>query len=679
MKIKKIWWLLGPIIVAFVVFVGLYLYYNREDENSFNVSDKKWIEENQAVVVDFGVISNYPVYGDNGVFYQFVSDFEDATGLEFNIIPYLKTSSMDFSGYGFRVLSSGDVLGDKDLLLAEDVYVTVAKKDIKINSVVDFKNVKVGTLSDDSGEVSYYLKSGTGVSYKTYSSINLLFEALDNEDVDMIIIPNIMYLDKTIASDEYSIIYTLAEMKKKIVLSLSDNNDELNSIISKYFTNWKNKYYVSSYNSKLLSYYVEENNINDKTKALLLSKTYVYGYVENIPYESVIDGNLVGICGEYINRIKRLTNIDFVYKKYDSVTKLKEAVNKGEVDIYFNYYDYANNGYIATSSPFIEEYVVLGKVSSLHVIKSFEALKGQRISMISGTSLYNYFVNNGKAIITPYTNISKLVKNSGDNVLVIDREYYDVYKNSTFKNYEILYMGIMSNDYTFMVKNDSEAFYDLFNYIINTNSYYNYRNVGLASLNPSLLERTTFEQLYVIILLIIFVPIGILVVSYFVIKNKNKVKKIRKEERRKYTDMLTSLKNRNYLSLNIKSWNQNKVYPQAVVVIDLNNIKYVNDNYGYEMGDKLIVDAASLLINTQLENSEIIRTDGNEFLVYLIGYSEQQIAAYTKKLAKEMKNLPYNFGAAVGYSMILDEINNIADAINDATLKMRKDKEEYNK
>ena len=163
---------------------------------------------------------------------------------------------------------------------------------------------------------------------------------------------------------------------------------------------------------------------------------------------------------------------------------------------------------------------------------------------------------------------------------------------------------------------------------------------------------------------------------YFVIKNKKKFKTIKKEERRKYTDMLTSLKNRNYLNLNIKAWNENKVYPQSIVVIDLNNIKYVNDNYGYEAGDKLIIDAASLLINTQLENSEIIRTDGNEFLVYLIGYSEQQISAYTKKLAKELKNLPYNFGAAIGYSMIIDEINTISDAINDATVKMRQDKEE---
>ena len=105
-------------------------------------------------------------------------------------------------------------------------------------------------------------------------------------------------------------------------------------------------------------------------------------------------------------------------------------------------------------------------------------------------------------------------------------------------------------------------------------------------------------------------------------------------------------------------------------MIDLNNVKYVNDNYGHEEGDKLIINAASTLVNTQLENSEIIRTDGNEFLVYLVGYSERQVDTYAKKIEKEMKNLPHDFGASVGYSMIEDDIKTLDDAINEATLEM---------
>ena len=56
-----------------------------------------------------------------------------------------------------------------------------------------------------------------------------------------------------------------------------------------------------------------------------------------------------------------------------------------------------------------------------------------------------------------------------------------------------------------------------------------------------------------------------------------------------------------------------------------------------------------MIINTQLENTEIIRSDGNEFLIYMIGYNENQIdnsnndfSSYprTKKISIKCFDLP---------------------------------------
>ena len=105
----------------------------------------------------------------------------------------------------------------------------------------------------------------------------------------------------------------------------------------------------------------------------------------------------------------------------------------------------------------------------------------------------------------------------------------------------------------------------------------------------------------------------------------------------KFIDQLTSLKNRNYLNENINLWNNNKVYPQTMIVIDLNNVQHINDTLGYEEGDKQIKAVANVLIKTQLDNSDIMRTDGNEFLIYLIGYSQKQVTNYIHKLNKEFK------------------------------------------
>ena len=109
-----------------------------------------------------------------------------------------------------------------------------------------------------------------------------------------------------------------------------------------------------------------------------------------------------------------------------------------------------------------------------------------------------------------------------------------------------------------------------------------------------------------------------------------------------------------------------------------NNIAYINDNYGHQEGDTVIKDAANILIKNQLEKTEIIRTNGNEFLIYMIGYEEKQVVSYLKKLNKELKELSHGFGAAYGYSMITDAIKTIGDAVNEATLDMKNNKEETN-
>ena len=672
--------LLIPVIIAIVVFVGVYYYYYNEDDNSLNVTEKNWIEENITSLVDIEVMSDYPVYGDNdGVFNDFITGFEDATGVSFNQITYLKDGKADTNGYRFRVLSDNEELGDNDLLINEDVYILVGKQKVNYDDVSEISNLSLGVLASDVGDISYYMSNGKNLTYKSYNDSDKLFEDLDKGNINMVIVPHIMYLDQILSKDKnYEINFTLPEMSRKIVLTLSDKDSKLNDIIKKYFNSWKNKEFVDTYNQKLFDVYIENKKISDSDTKKLQAKTYTYGYVENSPYEVEIDDNLYGICGEYINRIKRLTKIDFEFKKYNSIEELLKAVEKKEVDIYFNYYDVATEDYDEIYSAFIEDYVVLAKVDDSHVVTSFEALKGQDVSMIGNTALFNYFKDNSKANINEYDNYNDMIEKSKDNILVVDREVYNYYRNSKFKDYEVLYTNKMTKDYSFMVVDGEDYFLDIFNYIVNTNSYYRYRNISLIDINnDNVFKTNSFEELYIVILILILAPVIFLIGLFVIFKRKSVIKKVKKEERRKYTDNLTSLKNRSYLNLNIDAWNKSEKYPQAIVMIDLNNVKYVNDNYGHESGDNLIIQAASTLLNTQLENSEIIRTDGNEFLIYLVGYSAKQVDTYTKKLTKEFKELPYGFGAAIGYSMITDGMKTIDDAINEATLEMHTDKEDY--
>lgn len=668
-----------PIAIAAAVFFFTNRYYNKEDKTTtLTISEKRWVEKNNDKTYDFEVVNDYPLYAMNGegVIFNFIKDFEDTVGIEFNIIPYLKTSSPSTDSYRIEILKDDTKLNENNLLLLSDNYIIVGKNYERINNTSDMKNITFGVFESDAEEVSYYLKGGTNLSYKQYKSITELYDALDKDEVNMIVMPNIMYLDYTIEKDKYFINYYLTEMQTQLVLTLSDNNKELNKIVTKYYNKWRLTKYVDEYNESYLNYYVQKNNISAKTKASLISKNYTYGYISNAPYEVKVNGKAAGIAGEYIDRIARLADINFKYKEYKSKEELQKAIDEGKIDVYFDYYNYNNDKYYATLSTFIEEYVVLGYQKDNHIVTSFESLKGKDIAILEDDSLYNYFSTNSKANIKGYKNIDELLSKTTNELIVLDREVYNYYQTTKLKNYNLLYLDTMMNDYKFMVKKDNEAFYDLFNYIINTNSYYNYRNSGLENLHASILEDSTFEQAYTIALAIVFIPLTILVIIYLVYKQKRKIKKVKTTERHKYTDMLTSLKNRNYLNAKMPEWEASEVYPQAIVMVDLNNVKFVNDNFGHEEGDQLIIKAAGILVNTQLENSEIIRTDGNEFLVYLVGYSERQVDTYAKKLAKEMKALPHEFGAAVGYSMIQDKIKTLDDAINEATIEMIANKED---
>lgn len=674
---KKKTYIIAPLTIAILVFIGVYLFLNYKDEiTNLTVLEKRWIEANSDKKVDLEIVNNIPVLANNGngVIFDFIESFETDTKLEFTKIPYLKENQPTTKSLRIRALNDSSLLSEKDLLITEDGYLALSKENERYDDISFLSEKTVGVFTDDVGEVSYYLKTCKDISYKTYTTIEELMDALNNNDVNTIIVPGLFYLDEIISNKDIIINYYFTEMSKKYVLTLTEDNTKLNSIVKKYFENWKNKHYVDKYNSHYLDYYIEKNNINDKNRAEMLSKNYVYGYVDNPPYETKIDDDIAGISGEYIARIERLTGIKFELKKYKNLDTLKEGIKKQEVDLYFDYFGSTNSNYKATMSPFIEKYVVLATTKNSSIITSFESLKNEKVNMLGNNVLYNYFKENSKTHIEEFASLDKLKSNG--NLIIIDKELYDYYRTNKFAKYEVLYQGYISGDYRFMVKSGNDNFYQLFNYMMSTNSYYKYRINGLNSLDISLIERTTFEELYLIVLGLVLLPILVVILVMLYLKNKKKSKELRREDRRKYTDILTSLKNRNYLNTNMKIWENSKVYPQSVVIVDLNNVKYVNDNYGHEAGDNLIVKAAAILVNTQLENSEIIRTDGNEFLIYLVGYTEKQIETYSKKLVKEFKELPYGFGAAVGFSMIIDDIKTLDDAINEATLEMRTNKEE---
>lgn len=656
--------------IVFIVIATLIIMNVLKDENKLTVKEKEWINNNLSTVQNVNIINNLSVFGANGsgVFYDFINDMSKEYGLKINPVTYNNGESS--VSHGFMATNS---LDDNSLVIYEDNYVLIKKDYEIITDIASLSSKSIGVLSSDVTYLNSYLKS-FNLKLTAYENKKFLEEAF-SKDLDYILVPKYEYLDYIVAND-YQISYHFNDIKRYYTYELQ--GDYFSSIIKKYFTKWNGKYFDSSYNKAMKQALIENLKLTDSDIKQLNSKVYSYGFINNSPYEIIMGGNYGGIISVYLNKFSKVAGVDFKYSKYRSYKLLTNAINDGSLDLYFNYYTLTNN-YKEINTHMNIEYNIIAKESNSMVVNSLDSLKGKTVYVLQDSMLYNYLATIDDITINTYRNVKELKKIAKqDNIIMIDHNTYDTYANKELSGYTVRYTSNTDGTYNFKVREDG-PFYKTLNAFIKLQDPNLTINEGLYNYTKTLKSGTVLGTIAKYSLYLI---IGFVVVMYLLYKSTKRVKiskKIKKVEKIRYIDQLTSLKNRNYLNENINAWNKNTIYPQATIVLDLNKLQEINDTLGYEKGDRQIKAAANILIKTQLDNSDIMRTDGNEFLIYLVGYEERQIISYIKKLYKEFKNLPYEYGATIGHSMITNDLKSIEDAINESVEDMKQKKQDLNR
>lgn len=657
-------------VIVFIVVATLIIMNVLKDENKLTVKEKEWINNNLSTVQNVNIINNLSVFGANGsgIFYDFLSDMSKEYGLKINPVTYNNGESS--VSHGFMATNS---LDDNSLVIYEDNYVLIKKDYEVITDIASLSSKSIGVLSSDVTYLNSYLKS-FNLKLTAYENKKALEEAF-SKDLDYILVPKYEYLDYIIAND-YQISYHFNDIKRYYTYELQ--GDYFSSIIKKYFTKWNGKNFDSSYNKAMKQALIENLKLTDSDIKQLNSKVYSYGFINNSPYEIIMGGNYGGIISVYLNKFSKVAGVDFKYSKYRSYKLLTNAINDGSLDLYFNYYTLTNN-YKEINTHMNIEYNIIAKESNSMVVNSLDSLKGKTVYVLQDSMLYNYLSTIDDITINTYRNVKELKKLAKqDNIIMIDHNTYETYANKELSGYTIRYTSNTDGTYNFKVREDG-PFYKTLNAFIKLQDPNLTINEGLYNYTKTLKSGTVLGTIAKYSLYLI---IGFVIIMYILYKSTKRVKiskKIKKVEKIRYIDQLTSLKNRNYLNENINAWNKNTIYPQATIVLDLNRLQEINDTLGYEKGDRQIKAAANILIKTQLDNSDIMRTDGNEFLIYLVGYEERQIISYIKKLYKEFKNLPYEYGATIGHSMITNDLKSIEDAINESVEDMKQKKQDLNR
>lgn len=655
------------IIISILVVVAsaILLYTLLNDKNKLTVAERNWVNESIGTIQNINVINNVNVFGKDGsgVFYDFIDSFEKEYELTINPITFNVGNNP--SGITFNEKTN---ISDKDIVFYTDHYVLVSKTTDLVASEENLNGKRVGILSSDLSYVSKYIKKATNVSFTQFESRDELLLDMEGEGSYMLV-PLMEYLDVYLNKD-YKVVYHFSDIKKYFTLSTTD--DKLSSVLTKYYNKWENKF-DEVYNKNLFKSFTQNMNITDTEIDSLQSVTYNYGFVNASPYEVIMGGKYGGIVAVYLSKFSNFAGVEFNFSKYKNFNKFTKAIKNNDVDLYFNYYNFTDEFY-QTSGLNIEYIIALPK-SNNTVIKSINSLIGETVYVQENSKIYDYVKTIEGINVKTFSGAKEMFKLNKKNVnLILDKNAFDYYSENKLNNYSARYTDYILNNYTFKVRTNS-ALYKLLNKYIDISDENEMVIEGLLNHEETIKSGGMITKIAEYILYIVILVTVIVLIIFKRSKKITIARKIKKDDKMKFIDQLTSLKNRNFLNENIKGWNNNTIYPQTIVVVDLNKIQEINDLYGYNEGDKQIKALANVLIKTQLDNSEVMRTDGNEFVIYLVGYSQKQVSNYIFKLNKEIKKLPYEFGAEFGYSMILDDIKTIEDALNEAVEDMKKNKE----
>jgi diguanylate cyclase (GGDEF)-like protein/hemerythrin-like metal-binding protein/PAS domain S-box-containing protein len=162
-------------------------------------------------------------------------------------------------------------------------------------------------------------------------------------------------------------------------------------------------------------------------------------------------------------------------------------------------------------------------------------------------------------------------------------------------------------------------------------------------------------------------------------KNEQKIQQLA------FYDHLTQLPNRRLLLdrlhrviISSKRLNKNN----ALLFLDIDHFKMLNDTYGHDMGDLLLTSIAERLEKCVREEDTVARIGGDEFVIILEGLNQQNIlaAAETTEICQkilaemsrsfQLKTISYNCSASIGVVLFNDPLTTTSEIMKQADIAM---------
>ncbi|MCK9490948.1 MAG: sensor domain-containing diguanylate cyclase [Sulfurimonas sp.] len=129
------------------------------------------------------------------------------------------------------------------------------------------------------------------------------------------------------------------------------------------------------------------------------------------------------------------------------------------------------------------------------------------------------------------------------------------------------------------------------------------------------------------------------------------------------TDPMTKLYNRRYfteISQEVLYISKRESKDLSILMIDIDRFKRVNDTFGHQFGDEVLINLSRLLLDSQRKSDIVCRYGGEEFVILLPNTALQDATNLAEKLRKAVesltlispKNEDFNFTVSIGVAQI---------------------------
>jgi len=129
-------------------------------------------------------------------------------------------------------------------------------------------------------------------------------------------------------------------------------------------------------------------------------------------------------------------------------------------------------------------------------------------------------------------------------------------------------------------------------------------------------------------------------------QSKEFAKKLAEEQRKSMQDALTKLSNRaafdEYFTKAMVRFHH-KPFDLALVVLDIDDFKQINDTYGHTAGDKTLQVIANTIQKRIIEDTFVARYGGEEFVLIYSGEDQATLINELNLLNKSIARLPFKF------------------------------------